>query len=71
MSRAELPELLSVADVAAWLRKTPKAIRVMRCRGQLPPAIDHPQLGGVRWRRADLLEWFCRPDARISRSRDR
>lgn len=61
---AELPELCNTRDVAAWLRKSPKAVRTMRERGQLPPPIHHPSMRGLLWRKADLADWFCSAEPR-------
>lgn len=56
--KSKLPELYDVNDVATWLRKSPKAIRNMRDRGQLPRPI---QVGRrLLWSRADLDKWFTR-----------
>jgi hypothetical protein len=69
MAKTDLPELLSIEDIAIWLRKTPKAVRAMRARGQLPPAIEHSQLKCLRWRRIDLAQWFVQNESRARRSR--
>lgn len=62
--RSELPDLLSVRDVAQWLRKSAKAVRTMRERGQLPPPINHPSLRTLLWRRSDLANWFLQAESR-------
>ncbi len=57
----ELPYLLDVADVAALLRTTRKAIYAMIERGRLPGVI---RLGRRRLVcRDDLLEWLHRSRA--------
>ncbi len=58
MAKQDLPELMSVRDIAIWLRKSPKAVRTMHERGQLPRAIRHPGIRVLRWRRQDLAEWL-------------
>lgn len=50
--------LLDADDVAALLRTTPRQVRNMRSRGQLPPATKWPGLG-VRWSAAKLHEWIA------------
>jgi hypothetical protein len=52
---SDLPEIAFVADVARWLRTTPKAVRDRVRREQLP----RPGRVGKRlaWSRALLLEW--------------
>jgi len=64
MARLDLPDLLNVHDVAAWLRKSPKAVRTMRERGQLPPPIQHPSMRGLLWRKADLVNWLSQTESR-------
>lgn len=50
--------LLAVDDVADLLRTTPRQIRNMRSKGQLPPAVKWPGLG-VRWSAAKLHAWIA------------
>lgn len=45
---ADLNNLISTADLAKLLGKSPQAIRYMRFRGQLPPATRIPGYG-LRW----------------------
>ena len=57
----KLPRLLTVQEFADFLRTTPKAIRTMYARGQLP----HPELlpnKRLLWREEVVLEWFERAD---------
>ena len=39
MATTPLPELITVAELAAWVRSTTAAIHVQRHRGQLPGAL--------------------------------
>jgi hypothetical protein len=64
---AELPDLMSVCDVAQWLRITEKAVRNMRDRGQLPAPVLRPNSRSLRWLRADLLEWWLAQTATRAR----
>lgn len=50
--------LLGVDDVAELLRTTPRQIRNMRSKGQLPPAVKWPGLG-VRWVASKLHQWIA------------
>lgn len=50
--------LLDADDVAALLRTTPRQVRNMRSKGQLPPATKWPGLG-VRWSAAKFHEWIA------------
>ena len=68
MALGELPELMSVDDVARWLRKSPKAVRRMRERGKLPAPIRHIDVRALMWRRADLVQWFSQSRTRAPRS---
>lgn len=63
-----LPELMSIADVAVWLRKSVKAVRNMRSRGLLPAPIRVPGMQSLLWKRSDLSHWL---QAAESRSRHR
>ncbi len=48
--------LLTLDELAVMLQKTPAAVRRMRERGQLPPAVV---LGrSLRWDEADVLRWL-------------
>lgn len=58
LQRASLPFLLTVADTAAILRTTQKAVYAMAARGGLPGAT---RLGRrLLVRRDDLLDWLDR-----------
>lgn len=50
------PELLTVRDLAAYLRRSPQSIYVARSRGQLPPAVK--VAGRLLWRRAMIDAWL-------------
>ncbi|MFN0061922.1 MAG: helix-turn-helix domain-containing protein [Myxococcaceae bacterium] len=52
-SPQELPFLLTIEEVAAWLRTTPKAIYALKDRGRLPGAVHRGRRLLVR--RDDLL----------------
>jgi excisionase family DNA binding protein len=53
--RGALPTLLTVEEVAAWLRTTPKGVYAMAERGQLPVT----RVGArVLFDEADLLRWL-------------
>jgi excisionase family DNA binding protein len=53
LSPQELPFLLTIEEVAAWLRTTPKAIYALKDRGRLPGAVHRGRRLLVR--RDDLL----------------
>jgi predicted DNA-binding transcriptional regulator AlpA len=50
------PELMNADEVAAWLRKSRKAIYEMRARGQLPPPIRVGRR--LLWSREALGTWL-------------
>ncbi len=52
----ELPGLVSIPEVAEWLRTTPKAIYNMIARGQLPPPIRVGRR--LLFEREKLLRWL-------------
>jgi excisionase family DNA binding protein len=52
-----LPVLLTVADVARLLCKSPKAVYTMVERGQLP-GVFRPGPRQLRFRRDELLHWI-------------
>lgn len=55
-ARAQEP-LIGVKEIAARLGVSPKTVRRMRERGELPPAFD---LGAVlRWRPEDVDQWLA------------
>lgn len=51
-----LPELLTIKDVALWLRTTEKAVHHMRERGQLPPPIKIGRR--LLWDKEKLASWL-------------
>ncbi|MFE7803324.1 helix-turn-helix domain-containing protein [Streptomyces sp. NPDC057430] len=59
-SHTDHPELLTTAELAALLRKTPNAVHVMRYRGQAPPGfrcgrdVLYPRRGVEEWIAARL-----------------
>jgi predicted DNA-binding transcriptional regulator AlpA len=65
-----LPQLLTVQDLANLLRTSPKGVRVMRERGQLPDPID---IGSKRllWRASDVSQWLNRKQSRAAGSTPR
>lgn len=69
METTELPELMSIADVAAWLRKSVKAVRHMRNRGILPVPIVVPGMRSLRWRRETLLNWWLVAESRSRKTK--
>jgi len=55
--RPQIPELLTVDELAAVLKTTANAIRLRHARGQLPTPID---IGNKKllWRVADVAQWL-------------
>lgn len=53
---AALPQLMDTLEVAAYLKTTPAAVRIMLSRGELP----RPILRTRRhlWRASDLARWI-------------
>lgn len=56
----QLPDLLTVTEVASYLRKTPGAVRQMIVRGQLPRVVVGER--SIRIRREDLLAGIRQTD---------
>lgn len=50
--------LLTIEDLADYLRTSTTQVRNMRSRGQLPPAVKIPGIG-LRWREEDLEAWIA------------
>ncbi|HKU42166.1 MAG TPA: helix-turn-helix domain-containing protein [Polyangiales bacterium] len=61
-----VPELMTVDDVAAWLRTSRKAVHHLHERGQLPK----PKRLGRRllWERSSLCTWWAERVVSSSRS---
>ncbi|MCA9583608.1 MAG: helix-turn-helix domain-containing protein [Myxococcales bacterium] len=56
MEVGKLNNLISVNELAEWLRTTPRAVYSMRARGQLP---DPVRVGRrLLYRKEDLLGWL-------------
>ena len=53
---AAIEALLHVDDLAELLHTSPRQVRNMRARGQLPSAIKIPGLG-LRWSGATIHRW--------------
>ena len=55
--RVQLPELLTVDELAGVLKTTANAIRLRHARGQLPTPID---IGNKKllWRVEDVAQWL-------------
>ena len=58
--RAAVPdsEMFTPADLAVFLRLSPRKIRSMRATGELPRPIQFGR--AVRWRRRDVEAWLDR-----------
>ncbi len=56
--RREPVLLLTVGELAALLRTTPRGIYNMRSRGQLPSPVKFPGLG-LRWATAAVRSWLA------------
>ena len=54
-------DLLTLDQVAVLLHTTPKQVRNMKSRAQLPPAVDVPGLT-LRWRAAEIHAFIARRD---------
>jgi len=63
---AEPARLLTVQDLATFLRTSPKAVRLMRDRGQLPAPIRLGDSRRLLWRAIDVAEWLDRTESRRS-----
>ena len=50
--------MLTAADLARYLKLSPRKVRAMKAAGQLPPHIKFGR--AVRWRRADVARWLNR-----------
>lgn len=61
-----LPKLLTVQELADLLRTTPKAVRLMRDKGQLPEPLD---IGSKRllWREAVVIAWLGHTELRAGK----
>ena len=62
-SSPSLPTLLTVQDLASWLRTTRKAIHIMTQRGKLPAPINIGQRR-LLWRERDVADWLDRMESR-------
>lgn len=65
----DLPELLNVADIAAWLKKSCRAVYHMRERGQLPPPIRVGR--SLLWDRGVLCDWLAQKQRAVSSRSER
>lgn len=61
---AALSPVLNVQDLAKILRTTPNAIRVMSCRGQLPPPLRLPGSKRLLWSERVVAEWLNEAESR-------
>ena len=57
-SAATIEALLSVDDLSELLHTSPRQVRNMRARGQLPNAVKVPGLG-LRWPHATVYSWVA------------
>ena len=57
-SAATIEALLTVDDLAEVLSTTPRQVRNMRARGQLPAAVKVPGLG-LRWSHVVVYSWLA------------
>jgi len=53
---ASRPSLLTIDDVAAFLRVSPSTVRRLVDRGELRPPIHVGR--SIRWRETDLRSWI-------------
>jgi len=66
-----LPELLTVQDLATFLKTTPNAVRLMHGRGQLPAPVRIGDSRRLLWRTDDVSQWLDRTESRLESSRSR
>ena len=52
------PVLLTVGELAALLRTTPRNVYNLRARGQIPDAVKFPGLG-LRWSAVAVRGWLA------------
>lgn len=52
----ELPELIDTVELAAYLKTTPAAVRIMLSRGELPRPIMRARRH--LWRVSDIVNWL-------------
>lgn len=57
-SAATIDALLNVEDLAELLHTTPRQVRNMNARGQLPAALKIPGLK-LRWSHAAVYSWLA------------
>lgn len=56
-SSDDVKQMLTVAEVAEFLRMKPNTLAIMRCRGDGPPYI---KTGIILYARSDLEEWISK-----------
>lgn len=59
---SDLPVLLTIDEVAEYLRMTPQAVQKTRERGQEPGSLGFRRGRKLLWRRTDLEAWIDGPE---------